>query len=116
MDFVRDPFPAPVYDTIVAFAVLEYLSPEDGAVLLEKVGSALSSKGTFLGSVPLVRPDFAEHPQQITRFTSEQRLREFVDPHFQRITYFMTRSPVAEQIYFECSLPRRSTQSRGNAD
>jgi len=94
------------YDVIALFAVLEHLSEEEGTKLLRKLTGTLKPDGVLIGSTLLTNDDDSNLVHR-NRFSSVQKVKKLVAPHFDQVDLWCSRGPNRIDCYFECRLPHR---------
>ncbi len=111
IDILEEAFPLDNYDVVVMFAAIEHLSAEQGTSLLQRIAAALSasSNRSFLGSTPIFHEATGHgHPEHQNEFTSIERLKDFLSPHFAEIELWSSKWGLEgerKDTYFLCKKP-----------
>ena len=104
-DAVKEPFPRKTYDVIVWNGAIGHFTSADARIVLEKIASALSPNGIFVGSESLGR----EGRDHLQFFETTNELAELFRPHFAALSTKSLRYPVynttfvRNEAYWRCS-------------
>jgi len=105
-DVIKELFPRTNYDVVSLFEAIEHFSVEAGTRLLQKIAASLSStKGTLVGSTPIVTSKGGHNPEHDNEFLSMEQLRLFLEYHFTEVDLWLTKWPTRNACYFICSRP-----------
>ena len=105
-DVTKKPFPRINYDVITLFEAIEHFFVEAGTRLLQKIAASLSStKGTLIGSTPILANRGGYNPEHDNEFLSMEQLRLFLEYHFVEVALRSTKWPTRNACYFICSRP-----------